>query len=33
MKLVRFGERGTEKPGIVLPDARIKDVSRHVTVA
>jgi len=30
MKLVRFGPRGQEKPGIVAADGRIKDVSAHV---
>jgi 2-keto-4-pentenoate hydratase/2-oxohepta-3-ene-1,7-dioic acid hydratase in catechol pathway len=30
MKLVRFGPRGQEKPGIVAADGRIKDVSPHV---
>ncbi|MEY3204646.1 MAG: hypothetical protein RLZZ21_977, partial [Planctomycetota bacterium] len=30
MKLVRFGLRGQEKPGIVTTDGRIKDVSAHV---
>ena len=30
MKLVRFGNRGQEKPGIVTADSRIKDVSAHV---
>ena len=30
MKLVRFGQRGHEKPGIVAADGRIKDVSAHV---
>jgi 2,4-diketo-3-deoxy-L-fuconate hydrolase len=30
MKLVRFGARGQEKPGIVGGDGRVKDVSAHV---
>ncbi len=30
MKLVRFGARGQEKPGLVAADGRIKDVSAHV---
>jgi len=30
MKLVRFGARGHEKPGLVAADGRIKDVSGHV---
>jgi hypothetical protein len=30
MKLVRFGNRGQERPGIVTADGRIKDVSAHV---
>jgi len=30
MKLVRFGARGQEKPGVVGPDGRVKDVSAHV---
>jgi 2,4-didehydro-3-deoxy-L-rhamnonate hydrolase len=30
MKLVRFGSRGAEKPGLVGPDGKIKDCSAHV---
>ncbi len=30
MRLVRFGNRGQEKPGIVTADGRIKDVSAQV---
>jgi len=30
MKLVRFGQRGAEKPGLVAPDGTIKDCSAHV---
>ena len=30
MKLVRFGPRGQEKPGLVTADGRIKDASTHV---
>ncbi len=30
MKLVRFGPRGHEKPGIVTADGRVKDVSAHL---
>jgi 2,4-diketo-3-deoxy-L-fuconate hydrolase len=30
MKLVRFGPRGQEQPGILAPDGRLKDVSAHV---
>jgi 2,4-diketo-3-deoxy-L-fuconate hydrolase len=30
MKLVRFGPRGREKPGLVAPDGRLKDLSAHV---
>ena len=30
MKLVRFGARGGEKPGLVTADGRIKDCSAHV---
>jgi 2-keto-4-pentenoate hydratase/2-oxohepta-3-ene-1,7-dioic acid hydratase in catechol pathway len=30
MKLVRFGARDEERPGIVTADGRIKDVSAHV---
>ncbi len=30
MKLVRFGNRGAERPGLVGPDGRIKDCSPHV---
>ena len=29
MKLVRFGPRGQEKPGLVTADGRLKDVSAH----
>jgi len=27
MKLIRFGESGREKPGVILPDSSIRDVS------
>jgi 2-keto-4-pentenoate hydratase/2-oxohepta-3-ene-1,7-dioic acid hydratase in catechol pathway len=30
MKLVRFGSRGAEKPGLVGPDGTIRDCSAHV---
>ena len=30
MKLVRFGQAGAEKPGIVDADGAIRDVSAHV---
>ncbi|BDA83072.1 2-hydroxyhepta-2,4-diene-1,7-dioate isomerase [Aureimonas sp. SA4125] len=30
MRLVRFGDRGTEKPGIVDPHGAIRDLSQHV---
>jgi 2,4-diketo-3-deoxy-L-fuconate hydrolase len=30
MKLVRFGDRGAEKPGLVGPEGRIKDCSAQV---
>jgi 2-keto-4-pentenoate hydratase/2-oxohepta-3-ene-1,7-dioic acid hydratase in catechol pathway len=30
MRLVRFGERGFEKPGLVGPDGRIRDLSHHL---
>lgn len=30
MKLVRFGDRGAEKPGLVGPDGTIRDCSAHV---
>jgi 2,4-diketo-3-deoxy-L-fuconate hydrolase len=30
MKLVRFGPRGAEKPGLIGPDGTIKDCSAHV---
>ncbi|MGH1419715.1 MAG: fumarylacetoacetate hydrolase family protein [Hyphomicrobiaceae bacterium] len=30
MKLVRFGEFGKEKPGIVDPEGRVRDISAHV---
>jgi len=31
MKLVRFGPRNHERPGIVAADGRVKDVSAHVS--
>lgn len=31
MKLVRFGQRGQEKPGLVDGSGRIRDLSAHVT--
>jgi len=30
MKLVRFGSRGREKPGLMVADGRVKDASAHV---
>ena len=30
MKLLRYGERGAEKPGILDPQGRIRDLSRVV---
>ncbi|NIY71510.1 fumarylacetoacetate hydrolase family protein [Marivivens donghaensis] len=30
MKLVRFGERGSEKPGVVGQDGLLRDLSEHV---
>ncbi|WP_072395353.1 fumarylacetoacetate hydrolase family protein [Hyphomicrobium sp. CS1GBMeth3] len=30
MKLVRFGPKGSEKPGLVDADGRIRDLSQHV---
>ncbi len=30
MKLVRFGEPGRERPGLIDPDGVIRDLSRHV---
>ncbi|NPD14767.1 fumarylacetoacetate hydrolase family protein [Xinfangfangia sp. D13-10-4-6] len=30
MKLVRYGERGQEKPGLIDADGRIRDLSAHV---
>jgi 2,4-diketo-3-deoxy-L-fuconate hydrolase len=30
MKLLRYGPRGKEKPGLVDADGRIRDISRHV---
>ncbi len=30
MKLVRYGAAGREKPGIIGPDGRIRDLSRIV---
>ena len=31
MKLVRYGERGAEKPGMIDADGRLRDLSAHVT--
>ncbi|WP_134680554.1 fumarylacetoacetate hydrolase family protein [Paracoccus ravus] len=31
MKLVRYGERGAEKPGLVDAQGRLRDLSAHVT--
>ncbi len=31
MKLVRYGARGEEKPGVLDADGRIRDLSRHVS--
>ena len=31
MKLVRFGPRGQEKPGLIDTDGKIRDLSAHVT--
>jgi 2,4-didehydro-3-deoxy-L-rhamnonate hydrolase len=31
MKLVRFGERGKEKPGVIDREGRIRDLSMHVS--
>ena len=30
MKLVRYGERGSEKPGLIDAEGRIRDLSAHV---
>ena len=30
MKLVRFGPRGHEKPGLIGPDGKLRDLSAHV---
>ena len=30
MKLLRYGPKGKEKPGLVDADGRIRDISRHV---
>ncbi len=30
MKLLRYGESGTEKPGLVGPDGEIRDLSDHI---
>ena len=30
MKLVRFGQKGAEKPGLVDKDGKIRDLSEHV---
>ena len=29
MKLVRFGERGSEKPGLIDPDGGMRDLSDY----
>ena len=29
MKLLRWGERGAEKPGVLDADGRIRDLSSH----
>ena len=31
MKLLRFGEFGKEKPGIIDKDGKIRDLSSHIT--
>jgi len=31
MKLVRYGPRGREKPGLIAPDGTLRDLSGHVT--
>ena len=28
MKLIRFGDPGKEKPGVILPDGSVRDVSQ-----
>jgi 2-keto-4-pentenoate hydratase/2-oxohepta-3-ene-1,7-dioic acid hydratase in catechol pathway len=30
MKLVRFGPKGRERPGLIAPDGRLRDLSGHV---
>ncbi|MDO8790031.1 MAG: fumarylacetoacetate hydrolase family protein [Sulfuritalea sp.] len=30
MKLVRYGPKGREKPGLIAPDGTLRDLSRHV---
>jgi 2-keto-4-pentenoate hydratase/2-oxohepta-3-ene-1,7-dioic acid hydratase in catechol pathway len=30
MKLVRYGPRGQEKPGLIDPDGQLRDLSRHL---
>ena len=31
MKLLRFGPKGQEKPGVLDADGNVRDVSAHVT--
>ena len=31
MKLLRYGEIGKEKPGILGQDGKIRDLSNHIT--
>lgn len=31
MKLIRFGDRGAERPGVLAPDGTIRDLSDHVS--
>ena len=31
MKLCRYGERGSEKPGMIDAEGRLRDLSGHVT--
>ncbi|MCM2288839.1 MAG: fumarylacetoacetate hydrolase family protein [Sulfuritalea sp.] len=31
MKLVRFGPKGREKPGLIAPDGSLRDLSAHIT--
>ncbi|MGB0799037.1 MAG: 2-hydroxyhepta-2,4-diene-1,7-dioate isomerase, partial [Planktomarina sp.] len=31
MKLVRYGEKGAEKPGLIDPEGKFRDLSAHIS--